>query len=73
VDKLNAAYLLQDFRCRASHRVSRRLGSSMSDLCAPLEMDTSRAEAVQRLTVLRQVAVFHKFTLLQSAVEELMQ
>ena len=72
VDKLNAAYLLQDFRCRATHRVSRRLCSAVSDLCDPLQMDTPREEALQKLRVLRQVAVFHKFSLLRSAVEELM-
>jgi hypothetical protein len=73
VDKLNASYLLQDFRCRASHRVSRRLTSAVSDLCQPLQMDTSREEALQRLAVLRQVATFHRFALLKAAVEELAQ
>lgn len=72
VDKLNAAYLLQDFRCRATHRVSRRQGTAVSDLCEPLQMDISREEALQRLLVLRQVATFHRFALLKSAVEELM-
>ena len=72
MDKLNAAYLLQDFRCRNTHRVSRRLGSAMSDLCDPLVMDTSRAEALDRLKVLRQVATFHNFALLKASVEELM-
>ena len=72
VDKLNASYLLQDFRCRSSHRVSRRLGTAVSDLCDPLVMDVSRDEALNRLKVLRQVATFHKFSLLQTAVEELM-
>lgn len=72
VDKLNAAYLLQDFRCRNTHRVSRRLGSSMSDLCDPLMMDTSRNEVLGKLRVLRQVATFHNFGLLQSSVDELM-
>lgn len=72
VDKLNAAYLLQDFRCRSSHRVSRRLGSAVSDLCDPLVMDVPREEAMQTLSVLKQVAVFHQFALLQGAVEDLM-
>lgn len=72
MDKLNAAYLLQDFRCRNTHRVSRRLGTSMSDLCDPLVMDTSRGQAVDKLKVLKQVARFHQFSLLQTTVEELM-
>ena len=72
MDKLNASYLLQDFRCRSSHRVSRRLGSAVSDLCDPLVMDVSREEALSTLKVLKQVSIFHDFGLLQSVVEELM-
>ena len=71
-DKLNAAYLLQDFRCKSSHRVARRLGTAVSELCVPLVMDTSRSDALDKLRVLRQVAQFHKFSFLQAAVEELM-
>lgn len=72
MDKLNASYLLQDFRCRSSHRVSRRLGCAVSDLCDPLVMDVSRDEALSTLKVLRQVSIFHDFGLLKCAVEELM-
>ena len=72
MDELSASYLLQDFRCRTSHLVSRRLGTAVSDLCDPLVMDVSREEALRQLRVLRQVASFHQFSLLESAVQELM-
>ena len=71
-DKLSASFLLQDFRCKKTHRVARRLGSAVSDLCDPLVMDTSREAALQQLQTLRQVATFHGFTVLKEAVEELM-
>jgi hypothetical protein len=73
VDKLTASFLLQDFRCRSTHRVARRQASAVSDLCDPLTMDHPRSEALAKLQVLRQVAVFHQFALLQATVEELMQ
>ena len=70
VDKLTAAYLLQDFRCSKTHRVARRQGSSVSDLCEPLRMDLPRSDALAQLRVLRRVARFHHFDMLQNAVED---
>lgn len=71
VDKLCASYLLQDMRCRSTHRVTRRLGTAVSDLCDPLVMDITRPDALQQLQILRQVAIFHGFVYLREAVDEL--
>lgn len=72
-ERLSVSFLLQDFRCAKTHRVSRRLGSAVSELCDPLVMDLSQSVVRRRLDVLAKVAAFHQFELLLEAVQDLLQ
>ena len=71
-ERLTSSFLMQDARCSVTHQVSTKLCSAVSHIAAPLEMDVSPTTQHQKLTVLREVARFHGFSLLQNTVEEVL-
>ena len=69
VNRLNVTYLLQDIRCPKTHRISSRLCSSISELCAPLALDITQGSMRAQLALLRHVATYHNFTLLLETID----
>ena len=61
VARLQASFLLQDFRCSRTSAVATRFCTSQSDFCAPLAMDCDPPKVKARLNVLLRVAEFHQF------------
>lgn len=72
-EKLSVSFLLQDMRCKQTHKVSVKLCAATSDLCAPLEMDIPVSTLHSQLHVLFRVAEFYSMEWLKTTVMELMQ
>ena len=71
-EQLSTAFLLQDFRCSQTHRVSTKLCAATSELSSALAMDIPHEVFRKDLDVLLRIAEFHKFELLESCVKELL-
>lgn len=69
VSRLNITYLLQDIRCPKTHKISSRLCTSISELCAPLELDISQQTMKAQLLLLYHVATYYNFRLLMEALD----
>lgn len=70
VNRLHSTYLLQDIRCPKTHKISNRLCTAMSELCAPLVLDISQQTMRSQLLLLLHVANYHNFTLLIETIEQ---
>jgi hypothetical protein len=70
VEKLQALYLLQDFRCSKTHAISSRLATSLSPRCEPLVMDMSMEQMKEEMELLRQVASIHGYYYVLEMMED---
>ena len=72
VERLAVIFLLQDFRCSRTNRVTRRLLSSASENShLPLQLDVTQQKIEAELCNILKVARFHAFNYLENSILEL--
>ena len=69
VSRLNVTYLLQDIRCPKTHKITSRLCTPISELCAPLQLDISQQSIKSQLSLLYHVASYYNFSLLMETID----
>lgn len=73
VEKIQASFYLQDFRCPKTRFVSQRLASSLSPQSDPLVMDQEPRKVREQLELLLQVAELHQYGFLKEQINDILQ
>ena len=71
-ERLSLSFMLQDFRCPKTKRVSTHLCSSKSNTSSDLSMDFPIDSFMNKFTVFMKIAKFHKFELLRSLLIDIL-
>jgi DNA polymerase epsilon subunit 1 len=71
-ERLSLSFILQDFRCPKTKRVSTHVCSSKSNTSSDLSMDFPIDSFMNKFTVFMKIAKFHKFELLRSLLIDIL-
>jgi hypothetical protein len=70
-ERASLAFILQDMRCAQTHRVSMKICTAISDMSAPLVMDTPPEVLHSQMDIFMRIARFYKFEFLETVISDL--